>query len=165
MTNYAGIDYSLGKSNFDPDNGIHFGVIHQGEILQAWCDSSEPIFDNGGDGDEESDDFIEAEPCLFIYNGDGYKCEQNVNDFDIMIIKSPYYTYAQYCSPCAPGAGYLMNYYKPEKNTVAFDHYQEYAKINGFPKVYCFGHDWFEDGTAPYPVFSVETGELVTADK
>jgi len=29
---------------------------------------------------------------------------------------------------------------------------------------YCFGHDWFEDGKAPYPVYSVETGELVEAE-
>jgi hypothetical protein len=29
---YKGIDYSLGQSNFDPDNGIRFGVISQHSI-------------------------------------------------------------------------------------------------------------------------------------
>ena len=28
-------------------------------------------------------------------------------------------------------------------------------------RAYCFGHDWFEDKAAPYPVYSVATGELV----
>ena len=27
MSDYIGIDYSLGKANFDKDTGIHFGVI------------------------------------------------------------------------------------------------------------------------------------------
>jgi len=181
MTQYAGIDYSLGKSNFDPENGIHFGCISQNEVLQVWADDSEPEYPQ-----------LECSECnqvITIDMDECPKCKANlINEFDcieaigfnlddgeykafsddsgdIMIIKSPYYTYAQYCSPCAPGAGYLMNPYRPEKNTVAFDHYQEYAKLNGFPKVYCFGHNWFDDGKAPYPVFSVATGELVKADK
>lgn len=28
-------------------------------------------------------------------------------DSDVMILKAPYYTFAQYCSPCVPGAGNL----------------------------------------------------------
>lgn len=31
-------------------------------------------------------------------------------------------------------------------------------------KTYCVGHDWFEDGKAPYPVYSVATGELVAPE-
>ena len=68
---------------------------------------------------------------------------------DVWIFKSPYYTFAQFCSPCAPGAGYLAN--PCDKDTGA--------------KSYCFGHDWFEDGKAPYPVYRVDTGELVPAPK
>jgi hypothetical protein len=67
------------------------------------------------------------------------------DDGDIFITKSPFYTLCQFCSPCAPGAGYLMN---PCEDGI---------------KAYCFGHDWFEDGKAPYPVYSVETNALIEA--
>jgi hypothetical protein len=33
------------------------------------------------------------------------------------------------------------------------------CRDHGVPKAYCLGHDWFDDGRAPYPVYSVETGE------
>ena len=39
-TDYIGIDYSLGKSNRDNETGIHYGVIPQYEVLQAWADES-----------------------------------------------------------------------------------------------------------------------------
>jgi len=203
MTNYTGIDYSLGKSNFDPDNGIHFGCISQNEVLQAWCDSSEPEYiyccpycdhEHAESfiqrlGNEvqysfcrnskckhklTSEDFQEIEPIGFNIDDGEYKAFSD-DTGDIMIIKSPYYTYAQYCSPCAPGAGYLMNWFKPDyplnkasKEDIPYSwgiEYNRQAEAAGFPKVYCFGHEWFDNGTAPYPVFSVETGELVKADK
>jgi hypothetical protein len=62
-----------------------------------------------------------------------------------MVLKSPYYTYANYCSPCVPGAGNLDDI------------------VEGEVKTYCFGHDWFEEEKAPYPVYSVATGELIEA--
>jgi hypothetical protein len=98
-------------------------------------------------------------------------------DGDIFITKSPYFTYAQFCSPCAPGAIYLMtpfvNYWEnsgtgqkginsPENYP---NDYKTKAENAGFAKGYCFGHDWFEGGKAPYPVFSVETGELVLPEE
>jgi hypothetical protein len=60
-----------------------------------------------------------------------------------MVTDSPFYTFAQFCSPCVPGAGNLDN-----------------AMDEGV-KTYCLGHDWFESGKAPYPVYSVTSGELV----
>ena len=63
-------------------------------------------------------------------------------DGDIFITKSIYYTKCQYCSPCAPGAGYLTN-----------------SCENGV-KSYCLGPDWFE-GEPPYPVFRVDDDSLV----
>jgi hypothetical protein len=66
-------------------------------------------------------------------------------DSDAMIIKAPYYTFAAFCSPCVPGAGNL------DGDTHTPDGV----------KCYCFGHDWFDGDRAPYPVYSVETGELV----
>ena len=43
-TQYAGIDYGLGRSNMDLETGIRFGVISQNSVLQAWADSSEPEY-------------------------------------------------------------------------------------------------------------------------
>lgn len=42
-----------------------------------------------------------------------------------------------YRSKLTPGAGNLDN------------------PRNDGPKTYCLGHDWFEDGKAPYPVYLV----------
>ena len=78
------------------------------------------------------------EPIAFTYDAEGYACSQSGDDTDIFILKSPYYTVCQFCSPCAPGAGYVMN------------------TVENGVKAYCFGHDCFEDGNAPYPVFRVE---------
>lgn len=62
----------------------------------------------------------------------------------MFILASPYFTHAQFCSPCAPGACYLLS---PTDKTG--------------PKAYCLNHDWFEGDKAPYPVWEVATGKLV----
>lgn len=155
-TEYAGIDYGFGKSNVD-ENGVRYGVIPHGEVGQAWYDESEAYY---GDimecsvcGDDLSIDMAECpncganlvsefdfvEPLAFTYNEDGYDCQQWHDDPDIFILKSPFYTYCQFCSPCAPGAGYIMNWTEPGVGI----------------KAYCFGHDWFE---------AVETGLWVNCD-
>lgn len=181
MTNYRGIDYGLGRTNKDSATGIRFGVIPQNDVLQAWADSSEPYYgkpvenlecpdcgeeiahpekwgdtvqcDCGKNVECELPDF--AEPLSFSYDEDGYHAECG-QDGDIFITESPYFTYAQFCSPCAPGACYLRN-----PLDVPFD--AQERPLGGFEdnRAYCFGHDWFEDGRAPYPVYSVATGELV----
>jgi hypothetical protein len=140
----TGIDYGRGTTNIDPETGIRYGVINQNEVLQAWADSADPVFPES-ENEEDIDDFIE--PDGYTYNDDGYICEQFADDPDIFVCKSPYYTYCAFCSPCAPGAGYLLD----KRN-----------ELTGI-KTYCFGHDWFEDEKAPYPVFSVETDELISA--
>lgn len=169
VTNYAGLDYGFGKTNIDVSNGIRYGVIPMHEVMQMWADESEttytprcPICGNDlpetppegieVEGDDmycptckkmvEHDDQTGEEPDSITYEEDGYSAFQD-DHFDIMIVKSPYYTFAQYCSPCAPGAGYIM------------------SPCESGPKTYCFGHDWFENEIAPYPVYSVETGERV----
>jgi len=124
--------------------------------------------------DENREDIYPEDPLGFYYSAGGYQCEQCGDDTDIFITKSPYYTHAQYCSPCAPGAVCLMNYFinswensgtgeKGINNPYEYpDDYKLKAADAGFPKGYCFGHDWFESGKAPYPVYSVETGEIVS---
>ena len=102
------------------------------------CDGCGVLFD--------SDEVFPDSPNAFTYEADGYKAKQSGDDCDIFILESPFFTYAQFCSPCAPGACYLRSPLEtPDPDNRAF----------------CFGHDWFEDGVAPYPVYSVETGELI----
>jgi hypothetical protein len=195
-TDYAGIDYGMGKANIDRDTGIRYGVISQNEVLQAWTESSEAVFpelhltgevyrvfvngwefkltdeygnvyDNGKawhprvkhsdkwskaratqemrealeSAPEYPDEYgFDCEPTGYFYNNDGYHAGCG-NDGDIFITKSPYYTTCQFASPCAPGAGYIM------------------TTVDNGVRTYCFGHDWFNDGKAPYPVFDVKTGK------
>lgn len=88
------------------------------------------------------------EPIGVEYEADGYKVEGSAGSYassdDLFVLLSPYYTFAPFCSPCAPGAVYLRD-----------------GAADGDARGYCFGHDWFESGVAPYPVFDVETGAEV----
>ena len=98
------------------------------------------------DGEQYGD-----EPDGNVINEDGIEGFVDSSN-DVWITKSPYFTYAQFCSPCAPGAVHLGN---PLDETS--DEYGELLSNRG----YCLGHDWFQD-KAPYPVYSVETGQLVS---
>ncbi len=169
------IDYGFGKTNIDKETGIRYGVISQNEVLQAWADDSEAYYGKpeefecpecghehecgvnevewgdkticqkcGEEFEIELPDF--AEPISHFYDSDGYSCECG-DSGDIFIMKSPYYTYGPYCSPCAPGSVYLTDAHKHDPST----------GIQG----YCFGKDWFEDGKAPYKYYDVKTGEEV----
>lgn len=193
-TDYPGIDYGFGKTNIDRETGIRFGVINMNcpslhEFVWDYvepdygepacpecgnavtdCDTVEDV-ETADDSAEESKslryyskgscaDFI-CESCkLLIDSSDAYGDEPNVHVLDgdgyagyvdsyndLLITKSPYYTHAQFCSPCAPGAGHLEN-----------------ACESG-PKTYCLGHDWFQKGQTPYPVYEVATGKLVEESK
>lgn len=170
MTDYIGIDYSLGQSNRDGE--YHYGVISQNSVSQYIWDDMESIYWYGCsacgtefDDDtklEENEDSQEEcpvcghtegddsnwygdEPIGEIYQPhDGYGIEHSETLCCFFITKSPFYTFAIYCSPCAPGAGDLDS---PRENGV---------------KTYCFGEDFFDEyAKCPYPIYSVETGELV----
>lgn len=164
----TGIDYGGGITNIDTKTGIRYGVIPVNDVLQAWADSSETVYtarcpECGTDCDEnykddegneyvhwcpackkevEHDNAYGDEPDLIHYVEEGYVASQD-SDGDIFVIKAPFYTLRGFCSPCAPGAGHL--------------------RTEGDVKTYCFGHDWFEGGKAPYPVYSVETGEIINS--
>lgn len=139
MSEYIGLDYGMGLSNRDKKNPqFHFGVISQNEVLQAWADSSEAIYP---EDDTEENDF--SEPLGFCLDDKDYfaTCGE---DGDIFIERSPYYTLCNYCSPCAPGAGDIMN-----QNTEGI-------------KAYCFGPDFFDaEDDIPIDIYSVETGKLI----
>jgi hypothetical protein len=81
---------------------------------------------------------------------DGEYKAQCGEDGDIFILKSPFFTRAQFCSPCAPGACYLEN------------------PTDQGERAYCFAPDWFDadcDGACPYPVYRVTDGALIYSPK
>ena len=166
MDNYLGIDYGRGMTNIDHETGIRFGVIPHHKIGSAWAEDSEPVYtficphcdaDWGTEMndvcpvcEEEIDPYTDAfdnqDPDLFEICVNGYHMHQSYDDPDVWIEKSPFYTKCQFCSPCAPGAGYLMNH-----------------TPDGI-KAYCPGPEWFEDNKAPFPIYRVSNDELVNPE-
>jgi hypothetical protein len=118
-----------------------FDASHGWRKSRCWdyvCESCEMVF--------ECDEVCSEEPLSFDCTDPDYVAHQSGDDCDIFITKSPYFTYAQFCSPCAPGACYLLSpLFEPTEGN----------------KCYCFGRDWFEDDAAPYPIWEVATGELI----
>lgn len=175
MNTYKGLDYSLGQSNVDKETGIHFGVISVHDVCQAWYDSADSDYgdphcpecegevidpcdpsvteEDWNEGKDWvcptckksfwSEDCYPEDPLGWSLDDGEYKAVDCL-DTDVMVLSSPYFTYCQFCSPCVPGAGNLNG---PMLGCMGV-------------KTYCFGHDWFEDG-APYPVYRVDTGEVV----
>jgi hypothetical protein len=90
------------------------------ELAQTVADSIEIEHESTGDR------------IRYRYDKDGLIFE-TTSDGSVFVIESPYYALCSYCSPCAPGAGYLES--------------------EGSIKTYCLPTDWFDDGdsnTAPY---------------
>ena len=175
----AGIDYGMGRTNIDFESGLRYGVISMGDVMQAWSDESEGDYGKAccpkcGNDALEYEDTRESqayhkygrgchdwmcERCGLIFDSaDAYPEEaicyfvdtdeytiQTCLDSDLIVTKAPYFTRASYCSPCVPGACDLN------------DAHEDGAEC------FCLGHDWFDDGVAPYPVYSVATRELVAA--
>lgn len=188
-TEYTGINYAGRLStNKDSATGIRYGVISQHSVNS---DAANDVFTNGRDlthenfilevrsklhdaledyfsehsyaenlpsplsvaiddafdaiSDDLNDNYQNDGDTSYLYEQDGYAvgtCLQS----DFMITASRFFTYAQFCSPCVPGACNL-------DSPVSDD--------NTDNKCYCLGHDWFDEGKAPYEVWSVETGMRV----
>lgn len=174
-----GIDYGRGQTNIDRATGIRYGVIPVNALGEWAMDEFEPDYGParcpqcGGELAEYDDDAhghypessdccdYACEPCERIVGSDrafadeadswgltsgGYDAFVDCHN-DAFVLKSPYYTHASFCSPCAPGACYLLD------------------DCPGGAKAYCLGHEWFEGGRAPYPVYEVATGNLVVEGK
>ncbi len=110
------------------------------KLDQVVDDAFDAISDSLADNYEGTGDctrmFYERDGCRLQIDGSG----------DLWVLESPYFTYAQFCSPCAPGACYLLNALEtPDENN----------------RAYCLWSDWFDDGKAPYVVYSVATGQIV----
>lgn len=90
----------------------------------------------------ESSEVYGDEPVGWVLDDGEYKASCG-SDGDIFILSSPYFTRCGFCSPCAPGAGYLTD-------------------SGDDCRAYCFGSDWFDsENPCPYPIWRVDTGELV----
>jgi len=89
-----------------------------------------------------SDEVFSDEPMGSSISGK-YDAHSAFDSTCLFLTKSPYYTFTQFCSPCAPGAGDLDN---PLENGV---------------KTLCFGPEMFDDDKAPYPVYRVSDDSLV----
>lgn len=176
MSDYIGIDYGLGGSNIDKKTGIRYGVISMHDLIGwAWdefdadygpaacghCGNEAVEYDDEKHGEYEHSGYgchdFACEVCEKTFDGeeaygeeprgwvldDGEYLAEAHSDGDCFVIKSPYYTHAAFCSPCAPGAGHLGS---PHEDG---------------PKTYCFGHEWFTGGVAPYAVYRVDSGQRV----
>lgn len=138
-----GLDYGNGLTNIDLKTKIRYGIISLNSVLEAWAESSEPYYSCKTCEEAEETCEADCEPSSWFYDREGYHAHTCFDGTEIMITKSPYFTWGTYCSPCAPGAICLA--VGDGKDDIA----------------YCFGHDWFEDKRAPYRVFLVETGKEV----
>lgn len=120
-------------------------------LAHVWNEIEDTFNDQYEDGGERD----------WLYEKEGYKLT-NCLQSDVMVLKSPFFTYAQFCSPCVPGACNLDNPLITPPDGVYggnnFEHDWQKLRDN---RAFCLGHDWFDGGRAPYPVYSVETGELV----
>ena len=172
MSNYAGIDYSgpagtREATNRDAKTGIRYGVIHAAEV-DYWFEESEGVYIEpscklcGTELDKwEDEDGAEVYYCAccettyddaecdeieaseYVVDTEDLVAMQSGDDCDVFVMKSKYMTFATHCSPCAPGACSLN---APLERRL-------WTALNA---CYCFGHDWFDGGEAPYPVYSVE---------
>ena len=186
MATNQGIDYAgrFSTVNRDSETGIRYGVISTHSLHEWLWDSIESDYgeatcpDCGNTAVDacateiqsadwaqeltgewacprcetcfESDNAYPEEALGWSIDDGEYKVIDCL-DSDAMVIKAPYFTYAHFCSPCVPGACSI------ESPIDAADISADTVKS------YCFGHDWFDGGRAPYPVYSVESGELVPA--
>ena len=112
------------------------------------------ISDNLGDN-YQSDGAARME-----YEIDGYKLMTDGSG-DLWVLESKFFTYARFCSPCAPGACHLDC---PLDNTPIPGHKGQPPNDESLAnnRAYCLGADWFENEKAPYPIYSVATGKLIS---
>lgn len=122
----------------------------EGAAEELW-DVVEQHFNDSYSNDEKN----------WLWEKDGYELS-NCLQSDVFVSKSPYFTFAQYCSPCVPGAGNLDHPVSLLHDNVTKEWLEE---MSGMPSTFCLGHDFFENEEAPYPVFSVATGKRVLKEE
>jgi hypothetical protein len=187
----TGIRYGvISNHSVSPDSWNEVSEADYGEPTCPKCGDS--VADTSGNGDDEyeqysvspygpshgcadyvchtckhtldNSDVYGDEPLGYSFTDEDYFAHCGTEGFGIWIERSPFYTYAGFCSPCAPGAGDLDNALLPTL-TSDRDRYDTNPSDHGV-KTYCFGHDWFDGGVAPYRVFRVsDNSEVLPEDK
>lgn len=104
--------------NIDPKTGIHYGIIPVNK-LQPWVhDELEPFYPCEHCEKENKLDCEFCEPISWYYKDNELEFELDQQN-DIWIFKSPYITYCDECSLCAPNAGYITDQNKKGLKTYA----------------------------------------------
>jgi len=103
-----------------------------------------------------SDSCFPDEALRYTYEQDGYQLTDCLDSYIIFVLKSPFYTFAQFCSPCIPGG---CNLDSPLDVTLTRGEWtvenELAAQAHCNNKCFALGHDWFDGGKAPYRVFRV----------
>ena len=175
---YTGIDYgSTTQSNRNIETGIHYGVIAQNSVLQAWTDNAEPDYGSPtcpkcgagaiayGEGHEEYEqehgcaDYA-CNTCKISFDSqDAYPEEAlswSYKDAEYKLTTCLYTNifvlespFYTYAAFCSPCVPGAGDLEFPDESGA---------------KTYCLGHAWFEGGKAPYPVYRVSDNSLVTPE-
>jgi len=141
----------MGQTN--RDEVAHYGVISLHALAHWAIEEFETIYSQncpscGNDLDEDWEEMTDCPHCgeeigdgdqygdspdCYVYDNDGLRMQMSGDDNDIFVTKSPVVINAQFCSPCAPGAGHLEN------------------PCDEGPITYAVPTDWFdEDSPCPY---------------
>lgn len=96
------------------------------------CPQCQLIFGN--------DSAYPEDPIAWTYERQGFLLELDSQN-DVWIFKAPYVTYAQYCSPCAPGACYLLVPCREGQGGLC------YALDDSF---------FSKENSCPYPLYSLD---------
>jgi hypothetical protein len=107
------------------------------EVIKDFCDNNyinhENIdIDNNSLWDNILDEYNNNymnDYSKYRYEEGGYIIEYDNNSNDLIIIKSPYYTYRGVCSPCAPNGCYLESEGNIPCYVLGNDFYDEYNEI------------------------------------
>lgn len=131
--------------NIDVETGIRYGVI-QANLVKFWREESEPLYEV--ELVDEVNDIYPENPSIRILEAIGYQAQQD--EFgDIVLSKSPYFTYGKFVGNHMPGAVHMS-----VPNSTADD-----------PKCYCFGPEFYDRYKIPHDIYDVATGELIHKNK
>lgn len=155
-------DYDYGKPHC-PNCGQEVVDSSSPELFKGM--EEEPDWFNGKDWTclnceacHWSDSVYPEEALGWSYKQDGYELSDCL-DNDIFVLKSPYFTIAEFCSPCVPGAGNL------DSPCGAGHPTNEDMPGEDNTRSYCLGPDWFDrHNPMPYRCFRVDNGEEVFED-
>lgn len=147
------------NTNINNETGIRYGVISMNSVSQEaldiggsnWEDLTyqackrEAEFEPDYDEDEFNDHYMGDGDTDWAFKDSEYEMESCLTN-DLMILKSPYYTFSRLCSPCVPNAGDLNS---------------DADEETGY-KTYCLGREFFDNySPLPYKVYSVATNEEI----